>query len=334
MPLQAERNLAGCGCELCKALLVEPVCTPCGHNFCKACLVAKFAANEPTVSAARTFRARKAPKRCPTCSADLAEFAKDGAPLPVNHAMAAQIAGFQEELKQANEKIAAEVQAREAADAAPAAASTPAGTRILADSSDGDENRAANVPGGGLRKGKGCQNSSEDGAGVQSSMPGSGQPACKKHKTSAQKTTRPVKPAVSKKVDVAAHDADTTSGESAGSGHECESDGDDDMSASTEGSCEDSGDDWGSRHARSRTTPQRAAAGIARQKLRSSSRSPEKPKSSTRSPAKVAADGRGRIALKTSAKKALPGKRTKTRAKGGVLKKKQGAATKRASCNG
>lgn len=246
--------------------------------------------------------------------------------------MAAQIAGFQEQLRQANEKIASEIQAREAADAAPGAATAPKGTRIVTDSFDGDENQAANVPCGRLHRGEGGQISTENGAGEPNSMPVSSQPAFKKHKTSVQKTSE--KPTGRTKLDITVADADTSAQQSSECGQESESDGDEDMSTSTEGSCEDSGEDWGSRHARSRTTPQRAAAGIARQKLRSSSRSPEKPKSSTRSPGKLPAARRGRNGAKPLAAKALQGKRAKTRAKGGVLKKKQGTASKRASCNG
>lgn len=299
----AERNLANCGCEICKAVLVEPVCTPCGHHFCKACMAATFAANEPTVSAARTFRARKAPKRCPTCSADLAEFAKDDAPLPVNHAMAAQIAGFQEELRQANESIAQEVHAREAAEAAPATA-MPVAPPAAAKGTG--ENRAASAAGAVSRK----------GAGEVVAR----QPAVKKQKAAPKQV--PKKP-VAKKAEPPTESEDSSMGGSKENDQGSDDESDDDMSASSDS--EDSGEDWGAGRSSARYTPQRAAAGAAREKLRSSSRSPKKRRSTSSSPQKLQPVNRKKVSGKP-----LSGKGMKGTAKGRV-KKKNGSAAKRSS---
>lgn len=59
---------------MCKHLLNAPVCTPCGHQFCKACLEAKYAAEVPSDCTARLLRTRKQRKPCPVCTKDLADF--------------------------------------------------------------------------------------------------------------------------------------------------------------------------------------------------------------------------------------------------------------------
>eukprot|EP00960_Hanusia_phi_P048145 758784-Hanusia_phi.AAC.8 len=45
-------------CPICLQLLGEPITTPCGHTFCRFCLV---------------FALRKTKKKCPACRQDLAE---------------------------------------------------------------------------------------------------------------------------------------------------------------------------------------------------------------------------------------------------------------------
>ncbi len=37
-----ERALREFTCVLCKGILQEPLSTPCGHHFCKPCLLGKF----------------------------------------------------------------------------------------------------------------------------------------------------------------------------------------------------------------------------------------------------------------------------------------------------
>ena len=51
-----------------------PVFTPCGHQFCKACLEAKYAAEAPSDCSARPLRTRKQRKPCPVCNKELDDF--------------------------------------------------------------------------------------------------------------------------------------------------------------------------------------------------------------------------------------------------------------------
>lgn len=74
LSLQILQNLAKCDCSMCKLVLTVPVCTPCGHQFCKACLEAKYAAEAPTDCVARPLRTRKQRKPCPVCNKELADF--------------------------------------------------------------------------------------------------------------------------------------------------------------------------------------------------------------------------------------------------------------------
>lgn len=86
--VQATRELGKYACEACRGPMAEPVSTPCGHHFCRSCLLASFERAAVTTSAARTFRARKQPKPCPRCRADLTDFARTMQP---NLATAADI---------------------------------------------------------------------------------------------------------------------------------------------------------------------------------------------------------------------------------------------------
>jgi RING-type zinc-finger len=101
LPMQAERKLSKFGCQLCKVTMDEPVCTPCGHFFCKPCLAAKYAAQDAAAAAstARMFRTRKVPKPCPKCNANLHDFV---AQLQVNQAVAAEIAQCRTALQEAS----------------------------------------------------------------------------------------------------------------------------------------------------------------------------------------------------------------------------------------
>jgi E3 ubiquitin-protein ligase UHRF1 len=74
---EAERALREFKCRLCAQTLADPLTTPCGHAFCKPCLVAKFEGIGDVADrggASRSMRARSIPKPCPTCKADCAEF--------------------------------------------------------------------------------------------------------------------------------------------------------------------------------------------------------------------------------------------------------------------
>ncbi|KAK4488729.1 hypothetical protein RD792_004509 [Penstemon davidsonii] len=70
--------IAEFSCLICRKVMVQPLTTPCAHNFCRACLQGKFAGqsflNQRTCGGRRTLRAQKNIMKCPTCSNDIAEF--------------------------------------------------------------------------------------------------------------------------------------------------------------------------------------------------------------------------------------------------------------------
>ena len=110
--------------------MAEPVSTPCGHHFCRACLLASFERAAVTTSAARTFRARKQPKACPRCRADLADFAASMQP---NLAAAADLERLRAALAAAQAALArARAAFEEVTDAAlqPADAAAAVGWRV------------------------------------------------------------------------------------------------------------------------------------------------------------------------------------------------------------
>ncbi|CAE5960487.1 unnamed protein product [Arabidopsis arenosa] len=64
-------------CQICQQVMTNPVTTPCAHNFCKACLVSKFAGKtlmRERSRGGRTLRAQKNVMKCPCCPTDIAEF--------------------------------------------------------------------------------------------------------------------------------------------------------------------------------------------------------------------------------------------------------------------
>lgn len=73
-----QRLLKEFGCGLCKKVLRLPLSTPCGHNFCKSCLVAVFAGQkdvrERSGVGGRSLRVQKVVKRCPSCQGDINDF--------------------------------------------------------------------------------------------------------------------------------------------------------------------------------------------------------------------------------------------------------------------
>jgi hypothetical protein len=66
------------GCGLCKKVLRSPLSTPCGHNFCKSCLVGVFLGQkdirERTGMNGRPLRTKRIVKRCPVCEGDISDF--------------------------------------------------------------------------------------------------------------------------------------------------------------------------------------------------------------------------------------------------------------------
>ncbi|KAM3405789.1 hypothetical protein ACQJBY_000043 [Aegilops geniculata] len=72
-----ERLLKEFGCSICKNVMKEPLTTPCGHNFCKACLTAAFGdegSMRERSRGGRTLRAQKIVKNCPSCPTDICDF--------------------------------------------------------------------------------------------------------------------------------------------------------------------------------------------------------------------------------------------------------------------
>ena len=130
---QAERALSKFACQLCKAIMEAPVCTPCGHYFCKPCLASKHApaadaAAAAAAASARTFRTRKTPKPCPKCNANLHGFIQT---MQINQALASEIAQNQGKVAEAATRHAEALAA--AAAAAPRYEDAPADTELPVD---------------------------------------------------------------------------------------------------------------------------------------------------------------------------------------------------------
>jgi hypothetical protein len=107
-----ERLLRDFGCGLCKKVLSAPLSMPCGHNFCKGCLDARFAGQATSVvggSGYKTLRTRKV-------GADLIRADGGATGRPCVHATAG---------------MRARPQPRDANAARPAAAGGPAGPQAL-----------------------------------------------------------------------------------------------------------------------------------------------------------------------------------------------------------
>eukprot|EP00250_Pteridium_aquilinum_P015069 c22359_g1_i1 orf=208-2550(+) len=72
-----QRLLKEFGCGLCKKVLKMPLSTPCGHNFCKTCILSAFSGQkdirERVGVGGRSLRAQKVVKRCPSCQGDISE---------------------------------------------------------------------------------------------------------------------------------------------------------------------------------------------------------------------------------------------------------------------
>lgn len=71
-------HFAEFGCLICHKVMVDPLTTPCAHNFCKACLEGAFVGQsfirQRTCEGRRTLRAQKNIMKCPSCKNDISEF--------------------------------------------------------------------------------------------------------------------------------------------------------------------------------------------------------------------------------------------------------------------
>ncbi|XP_038989370.1 E3 ubiquitin-protein ligase ORTHRUS 2-like [Phoenix dactylifera] len=72
-----EKLLKEFSCLICRNVMVLPLTTPCGHNFCKQCLLGSYADQsfvKERTCGGRTLRAKKIVKTCPNCPTDIADF--------------------------------------------------------------------------------------------------------------------------------------------------------------------------------------------------------------------------------------------------------------------
>lgn len=98
-----ERALREFACGICKKTVQCPVTTPCGHNFCRSCLEERFAGVADEIqgggkaAGVRSMRARKVPKPCPVCRAELRDWLHDARP---NIAMAEIVAELQRAIEE------------------------------------------------------------------------------------------------------------------------------------------------------------------------------------------------------------------------------------------
>ncbi|CAD5166358.1 unnamed protein product [Musa acuminata subsp. malaccensis] len=73
-----ERLLKEFSCLVCRKVMTLPLTTPCGHNFCKSCLLGAYAdksfVRERTREGGRSLRAQKIVKKCPSCPIDISDF--------------------------------------------------------------------------------------------------------------------------------------------------------------------------------------------------------------------------------------------------------------------
>ncbi|XP_078434405.1 E3 ubiquitin-protein ligase ORTHRUS 2-like [Wolffia australiana] len=72
-----DKMLKEFSCLLCKKIMAHPLTTPCGHNFCKSCLLGSYeelSALRERSSGGRSLRAQKITRKCPSCPNDISEF--------------------------------------------------------------------------------------------------------------------------------------------------------------------------------------------------------------------------------------------------------------------
>ncbi|KAL6972954.1 RING-type E3 ubiquitin transferase [Sarracenia purpurea var. burkii] len=99
-----EKVLKELCCLLCGKVMILPLTTPCGHNFCKLCLEGAFAGKaferERTSLGGRSLRSQKNVMKCPSCTNDISEFLRNP---QVNRELMEVIEGLQNKTEKENE---------------------------------------------------------------------------------------------------------------------------------------------------------------------------------------------------------------------------------------
>ncbi|CAI9099952.1 OLC1v1036855C1 [Oldenlandia corymbosa var. corymbosa] len=102
-----EKLLKEFGCLICRKVMVSPVSTPCGHNFCKGCLQGAFegqsSVRERNCEGRRTLRAQKNIMKCPHCKNDISDFLQDP---QVNRELMNVIESLQRKIEEENAESA------------------------------------------------------------------------------------------------------------------------------------------------------------------------------------------------------------------------------------
>ncbi|CAK7336040.1 unnamed protein product [Dovyalis caffra] len=94
-----EKLLKEFSCQICRKVMVNPITTPCVHNFCKACLECAFAGQSLTRQRGgrRTLRVQKNVMKCPSCTIDIADFLQNP---QVNRELMGVIESLQQQAEQ------------------------------------------------------------------------------------------------------------------------------------------------------------------------------------------------------------------------------------------
>ncbi|XP_047978344.1 E3 ubiquitin-protein ligase ORTHRUS 2-like [Salvia hispanica] len=92
------------GCLICRKVMVQPLTTPCAHNFCKACLEGAFSGQshiKERKTGGRTLRAQKNVMKCPSCTQDISEFLQNP---QINRELMSVIETLQKQLEEESSK--------------------------------------------------------------------------------------------------------------------------------------------------------------------------------------------------------------------------------------
>ncbi|KAL8519931.1 hypothetical protein ACS0TY_010750 [Phlomoides rotata] len=102
-----EKLLKEFSCLVCRKVMVDPLTTPCAHNFCKACLEGVFAGQSLVKErgrGGRTLRTQKNVMKCPSCKNDLSDFLQNP---QVNRELMNVIESLQNQMKEEEESLVA-----------------------------------------------------------------------------------------------------------------------------------------------------------------------------------------------------------------------------------